>query len=1351
MTHRPEQSTTDKQRELKHALLLAISRAQEHVIQQSNPKQLYDLLLSDFIALTQSEFGFMGAVLYRTNGAPYLKTHAMTNIAWNAESRALYAARAAEGLETDNLDNLFGAVITSGEAVLSNDPSSDPRSTGTPAGHPKIHAFLGLPVYHGEKLMGMVGVANRPGGYNHAIIDKLKPLLRTYGQIIESLRQNQLRSRADQQLRDSEQRFKALVESAPDAFFLHNRTGKLIDVNEQACASVGYSRDALLNMSILDIARNATPEDIEEIWRKLAEGEKVSFKSAYFRKNSSYFPVDLNITSVQSGPDLLVLVLARDITQTQAAEKNLRRAFTEMEQRVTERTRHLTTVNNKLEKEIHNHLKTQQQLIQERDFNSTIFEMVAALLILLDPQGRIIKLNRASESTSGFKTSEVKGKTFWQTFICEGETDAVQQHLLHAPEIDNKKKRHTNCWHTRNGDLTLISWSHANIYDNDGNIKYLVVTGIDITEQQATESKLRENVRQLNTLDHINSISMKAGSIDTMLSEVLDEMLHIFNCDHVWLLYPCDPNAPAWVVPMERARPGWATTNAQQPKIDMDDDDKEIFLNALNHDVVTYDQHSKLSLPKTTKENYHVLCQMDCAIFPKTGKPWLIGLHHCQEQHDFTSEERRILRQIAERLSQALTNLLILKDLRESESEHKALFQNMTQGVVYQNNEGKVLSANPAALEILGLTLEQLQGRTSYDPRWQSMHEDGRDYPGDSHPSMLALKTGKPVTGAIMGVFNPNTEQTRWLIIDAIPQFKDDENTPYQVFTTFNDITARKLAEDKLRLSAAVVENSGDAILIGDASGNLVTVNQAYMTMTGFNESEVIHKPVQIKSSDPAQSDICNIIMETVVHHGQWQGEILIVRKDGKHIPTWTTVSAVYDEQDRLSHCVSVATDISAIKRSQQQLDFLAYHDPLTNLPNRLLLDDRLNHALQRARREHTKVAVLFLDLDRFKNINDSLGHPVGDKLLKQASMRLRDLTRHNDTVARLGGDEFVIIVEEITEAIDVATLAQKVIIELSRPFTVKGHVLHLTTSIGISIYPADGQDAETLIKNADAAMYRAKEDGRNGYHFYTMALTDAVYEHLTMETALRHALDNNELILHYQPQIDVNANKLIGVEALVRWIHPEQGLVYPEKFITLAEESGLIIPLGEWVLWTACKQMQEWRKIGIAPPKVTVNVSGVQFYRGGIVKMIKRILHKTGLPPTSLELEITESVVMQKTESTIDTMNQLRQMGVSISIDDFGTGYSSLSYLKRMPVNKLKIDQSFVQDLPHDGNDEAIAKAIIALANSLQLVVLAEGVETAEQRDHLQKLGCDLFQGIFFSAPLNTKTINNYMSELIN
>ena len=435
-------------------------------------------------------------------------------------------------------------------------------------------------------------------------------------------------------------------------------------------------------------------------------------------------------------------------------------------------------------------------------------------------------------------------------------------------------------------------------------------------------------------------------------------------------------------------------------------------------------------------------------------------------------------------------------------------------------------------------------------------------------------------------------------------------------------------------------------------------------------------------------------------------------------------------------------------KRAEERLSYLAHHDALTNLPNRMLFIDRLGQALSRAPWHKRLAAVLFLDLDHFKRINDTLGHTMGDLLLKEVAKRLAQCSRQGDTVARMGGDEFTIILADIAHAQDVPKVAQKIIDIFSKRFVVGDHEIFITTSVGISLYPDDGEDPEALLKNADAAMYRAKEIGRNTYQYFSIDMNTKASERLALETDLRHALEREEFLVHYQPQVDLNTGQIIGMEALVRWQHPDLGLVPPAKFIPLAEDTGLIAPIGEWVLRTACAQNKAWQTAGLPPIRVGVNLSARQFQCQNLVEMIVRILKETGLDPTYLELELTESVLMQNTEAIIATLCELDAMGINISIDDFGTGYSSLSYLKRFPINRLKIDQSFVRDITTDPDDAAIVTAIITLAHSLKLKVIAEAVETEEQLAFLRSLNCDEMQGYLFSRPLPMDEATKFWRE---
>ena len=493
----------------------------------------------------------------------------------------------------------------------------------------------------------------------------------------------------------------------------------------------------------------------------------------------------------------------------------------------------------------------------------------------------------------------------------------------------------------------------------------------------------------------------------------------------------------------------------------------------------------------------------------------------------------------------------------------------------------------------------------------------------------------------------------------------------------------------------------------------------------------------RILKSGRHQSEVFREIWRSVNATGQWRGELWNRRKSGEIYPQWLTISVVRGSDEQITHYVAVFSDISTLKVAQEKIDFLAYHDSLTRLPNRILLRDRLEHALMRARREKGTLALLFFDLDRFKSVNDTLGHTVGDELLIDVGNCISRLIRASDTLARLGGDEFVLLMEDETDVRQVTTVARKMLDVFSTPRTVGGHALTVTASIGIARYPDDGDDADTLLKHADLAMYEAKSQGRNTYQFFSQDLTTGTLERLVMESALRGAVARKELVLHYQPQIDFADGSLAGAEALVRWQHPELGLVPPGRFIPLAEEMGIIGEIGEWVLNEACRQMVAWAVEGFEVPLVAVNLSARQIDRDQIVEITAGALQRNGLAAERLELEVTESMIMREPERALDVLDGLRALGVALAIDDFGTGYSSLAYLRRLPLNRLKVDQSFVSDIGHDTNGEAIIRAVIALARSLGLSAVAEGVETQAQAAFLRAEGCDIGQGYLYDKPM--------------
>jgi diguanylate cyclase (GGDEF)-like protein/PAS domain S-box-containing protein len=542
---------------------------------------------------------------------------------------------------------------------------------------------------------------------------------------------------------------------------------------------------------------------------------------------------------------------------------------------------------------------------------------------------------------------------------------------------------------------------------------------------------------------------------------------------------------------------------------------------------------------------------------------------------------------------------------------------------------------------------------------------------------------------------------------------------------------------ERLRQAAAVFDCTREGVLVTDAQGLIVHVNRAFIEITGYQCEDVMgHQPSLFKSGRHSAS-FYRAMFQTLERDGEWSGEIWNRRKSGEIYPQWQTIRVIRDDQGQISHYVAVFSDISAIKHSEHELAHLAHHDPLTDLPNRLLFTDRAEQALASAQAHKRGCALLLLDLDHFKIINDSLGHNVGDQLLKTVGERLQGLFGPGVTLARLGGDEFAVLAESCPQLVQAAALAQRILDAMKEPFIFDGHQLFISASIGISLFPSDALSAEQLLRNADSALFKAKSAGREGYALYTEELTAHAQHRVEMAGELRRALEQQELRVYYQPVHELQNSRLIGVEALVRWQHPERGLVPPGDFIPIAERTGLIADIDAWVMDQACRQMCQWLADGAPLTFLAVNVSSRLFARRELYDQVAKVLHDTGLDPAFLELEVTESAVMEDPEVALEQMHRLRELGLRLAIDDFGTGYSSLLRLKRLPVQKLKIDQGFVAGLPWDEDDAAIVRVVIALAQSMGMQVHAEGIEQVDQARFLLDQQCDLGQGYWFGRPM--------------
>ncbi|HLD23219.1 MAG TPA: EAL domain-containing protein [Sulfuricurvum sp.] len=587
------------------------------------------------------------------------------------------------------------------------------------------------------------------------------------------------------------------------------------------------------------------------------------------------------------------------------------------------------------------------------------------------------------------------------------------------------------------------------------------------------------------------------------------------------------------------------------------------------------------------------------------------------------------------------------------------------------------------------------------------------------------------------------------IALNIIPMHNHDKDSENEAgIIIFSDKREHIVSERQIKMAEKIFDHSIEGIILTDNEMRIQQVNKTFTEVTGYEFSEIIGKTPAILKSGHHDKDFYNTMWAMIKRTGMWQGQIYNRRKNGDVYPEWLSIYSIKNTKGVVINYIGLFSDLTEKRITQDQIHYLAHHDALTGLPNRLLFMDRLKQSITVARRKEVQLALFFIDLDGFKKINDTLGHDAGDILLQEVSLRLKKFMRESDTVCRLGGDEFTVIIEGYNQIGDIIAIVNKILKELSIPVEIGERIVYITASIGISIYPDDGNDIQNLVKNADTAMYSAKEKGKNRYEFYDQEMNRKNLERLTLESCIHRAYDDKEFMVYYQPKIDLLNNRLFGIEALIRWNHPTLGFVPPMQFIPLAEETGMIIPIGEWIIRKVCQDIQNWAEQGLEYLKVSINLSAIQFRDPNLIKIIDTIIEQSGIDAQYIEMEITESMLMYDVKRSIDMMKQLKSIGVSISIDDFGTGYSSLKYLKHFPIDILKIDKSFIDEIPFNNDDCAITKAIIDLAHNLGIEVIAEGIEKAEQIDFLIKNGCTKGQGFYFSKAVDSQKFYEYAIE---
>lgn len=676
--------------------------------------------------------------------------------------------------------------------------------------------------------------------------------------------------------------------------------------------------------------------------------------------------------------------------------------------------------------------------------------------------------------------------------------------------------------------------------------------------------------------------------------------------------------------------------------------------------------------------------------------------------------------------------------IRQSERELSHILNSIQDTYYRTNMEGKLLRISPSVEQLLGYTVDELLCSKLSD---LYVDEDGRD-----KFLMLLKENNGSVLGYEARLRHKNGSYV-WVSTNS-QYYYDEAGNVVGVEGLSRDVTGKKQAELEMQKLSSALQQTADSVLIMDKSGDIEFVNAAFESFTGLKKDKIIGKNFSTMKPFIADENTYVRMLEEA-KNAEVASDTFVNRNNPNHpVYEQKTITPVRIGSNEITHFIMTGKNITDYMKSQEKLQYLAQHDVLTGLPNRSLFMDRLGHAVSIRRGTDDEIAVLFLDLDRFKGINDSLGHDVGDLLLKEMALRIKNIIRDGDTIGRLGGDEFAIILENVHTNADISHISRKILESVEPPFTVDGRNLHVTASVGISLFPSDTDSPELLLRYADIAMYRAKDMGKNNFQFYSRELSTLAFERLNLENNLRDAVKNREFIVHFQPQFEVETMRIVGLEALLRWKHPQLGMIMPADFIYALEETGMIDEVGEWVLRKSCEQMKLWHDRGHTELTICVNVSGRQCHSIDFVKKIKSLLEEIGLDPRALELEITESILLRNVRSVDDSLKQLSEMGIRLAIDDFGTGYSSLSYLKLFPIDTLKIDRSFVRDVEHDNDDLEIVKTILAMGKTLGMNVIAEGVETEGQKRILMEQGCHVVQGYLLAKPMPIEDLDEVLQQ---
>jgi diguanylate cyclase (GGDEF)-like protein/PAS domain S-box-containing protein len=978
-------------------------------------------------------------------------------------------------------------------------------------------------------------------------------------------------------------------------------------------------------------------------------------------------------------------------------------------------------------------MRTETALSKAQQMYRDLVENSPDVIVRYDREGRRTYVNPEFERVNGLRAEDVLGKTPAEVSTELAPRAAVFTERLMAAMASGRVTKIDLTWRK---DDKPFCWFVRVVpeFDAQGTVVSALTIWTDVTESKQAEEARAGHARFLESMDRVNRAIQGASDLEQLMGDVLDVALSIFECDRASLAYPCDPAAASWRVPMERNRaefPGLFQLDIEMP---MTPEVARTFQGSIAADgAIRFGAGSDFPSPPEMEQRFGKVYGLAAAIFPKLGKPWEFMLHECSGPRMWTAEEERLFLEIGRRLADGLTSLLAHRNLGESETRLRTLVQTIPDLVWLKDPQGVFLGCNPQFARLYGASENEIVGRTDYDFVSREVADSFRAHDREALTAGVSRSNEEWLSFAGTGY--------RGLLETIRTPMPDQAGKPIGVLGIARDITERHRADEQLRIAATAFE-AQEGIVITDADRVILKTNRAFTEITGYTAEDAAGRTPRLLQSGRHDADFYREMWQRIVSDGSWQGEIWNRRKNGEIFPEWLTITAVGDSRGEITHYVGTLIDITARKAAEKEIEYLAFYDLLTKLPNRRLLLDRLQQALAGSARSRRKAALLFIDLDNFKILNDTSGHDVGDQLLVEVARRLATCVRDGDTVARLGGYEFVVMLEDLSHnareaAAQAKLVGEKILSLLGRPYAVAGREHHSTPSIGATLFSDNEDSVDELLKQADIAMYQAKAAGRNTLRFFDPDMQAALAARALLEAALRLGIHERQFVLHYQPQVD-GSGRIIGAEALLRWQHPERGMVSPAQFIPVAEETALILPIGQWVLECACRQLNVWaRDRRCGDLHLSINVSARQFRQGDFVDRVRVALNNSGAPAERLKLELTESLVLDNIDDTIDKMHALKALGVGFSMDDFGTGYSSLAYLTRLPLDQLKIDQSFVRNLPDSANDAAVVQTIITLARSLGLAVIAEGVETEAQRQFLEQHGCPTYQGYLASKPV--------------